>query len=583
MKSKRSLLTKRKVMELAKIPTGIKGVDEITSGGLPKGRTTLISGNAGCGKTIFALEVLINGALRYDEPGLFISFEETPEELIKNVASMGVDLKQLIKQQKIVIDFININRGEFLESGNYNLDGLFIRLEHQVKKFGIKRIAIDTIETLFTNLTQQSMLRSELQRLFRWLKTKNLTSIITAESDKHQQTRFGLEEFVADCVIQLDHRIDNQISTRRLRFAKYRGSTHGTNEYPFIINKDGILVLPITSLSLDYEASNLRISSGVARLDNMLEGKGYYRGSSVLISGVAGTGKSSFSAAFANSICRNGQRCLYISFEESVSQITRNMKSIGIDLKPWIKKDLLRFFVTRPYSCGLETHLVTIYGLINSFKPQAVVIDPISNLKSIDSIKAVKAVFARLIDFLKTQQITTVLTSLLVAGDREAVYEENISSLMDTWILLQNIEIEGEHNRSLSICKSRGMKHSNQRREILLSKEGINLVDVFVGGGKVLSGAARIAQTEKEKIEKILLESEYTLKKHKFAKKCQSITSQIEALKTSLEIAKEEMNQASTLNYLVKEISQEGQHLVSKARMADKHTKKSLPKNKEGK
>ena len=470
-----------RVQLLPKAPTGIPGMDEITGGGLPKGRPTLVAGGAGCGKTLFATEFLVNGAIDYDEPGVFMSFEENADELAQNVASLGFDLKKLGRQKKLIIDNVHVERSEIEETGDYDLEGLFIRLGHAIDSIGARRVVLDTIEVLFSALTNQGILRAELQRLFRWLKDKGVSAVITAERGEGSMTRFGLEEYVADCVILLDHRVNEQMSTRRLRIVKYRGTLHGTNEYPFLITKDGISVLPITSLGLDHQASEVRVSTGVKELDSMLGGKGYYRGSSVLLSGTAGTGKSSLSAAFVDAACRRGERCLYFSFEESTNQILRNMRSINIDLEPHVKKGLLQFHVSRPTLYGLEMHLVTMHDLIKKHKPEVVVLDPITDFFAVGSTSEVKAAITRIIDFLKTNQVTALLTSY-TEEDTPNESVVGVSSLIDTWISLRNIENNGERHRGLFILKSRGMPHSNQIRSFELTSNGIKIGDMDLSG-----------------------------------------------------------------------------------------------------
>ena len=467
---------------LPKSPTGIPGMDEITGGGLPKGRPTLIAGAAGCGKTLFAMEFLVNGALQYNEPGVFVAFEENAEELAQNVASLGFDLNNLKKEKKLIIDHIQIERSEIAETGEYDLEGLFIRLGHAIDTIGARRVILDTIEVLFGALPNQTIVRAELQRLFRWLKNKGVTAIITAERGDRTMTRFGLEEYVADCVILLDHRVTEQISTRRLRIVKYRGTLHGTSEYPFLIGKNGISILPITSLALDHKVSNVRISSGIKELDNMLDGKGFYRGSSILLSGTAGTGKSSLSAAFVDAACSRGERCLYFAFEESTSQILRNMRSIGIDLAPYVKKGLLQFHVARPTLYGLEMHLVTMYDLINEHNPDVVVLDPITDFFAVGTKADVKATITRMIDFLKTKQITAFFTSYTTEEDGVDQSIVGISSLIDAWISLRNLEINGERRRGLFILKSRGMPHSNQIRSFQLTDHGIQIGAMDLSG-----------------------------------------------------------------------------------------------------
>ena len=484
---------------LEKAPTGVKGLDEITNGGLPKGRPSLVTGAAGSGKTLMAMEFLVHGAADYNEPGVFMAFEETAEELVKNVKSLGFDLNRLSEEKKVSIDYVYIERSEIEETGEYDLDGLFVRLGYAIDSIGAKRVVLDTIEVLFASLPNEGILRAELRRPFRWLKDKGVTTIITGERGTDMLTRHGLEEYVADCVILLDHRITEQISTRRLRVVKYRGSSHGTNEYPFLIGDRGISVLPVTSLGLNHLASKDRIPTGIPRLDTMFEGEGYYRGSTVLVSGTAGTGKSSIAATFARSVCDRGERCLYFAFEESQSQIVRNMESIGIDLQHSIDKGLLKFETSRPSMFGLEMHLATIHRAVDVFKPSVVIVDPITNLITAGVEQEVKSMLTRLIDFLKMEQVTTLFTSLTSGGTYLEQSEVGISSLMDTWMVLRDIETSGERNRGIMILKSRGMAHSNQVREFLLTDNGIMLEDVYLGPAGVLTGAARAAQEAKEK------------------------------------------------------------------------------------
>jgi circadian clock protein KaiC len=465
---------------LPKSLTGITGMDEITGGGLPKGRPTLVAGDAGCGKTLCATEFLINGAIQYDEPGVFLAFEESAEELAENVASLGFDLKQLIKQKKLIVDYVRIERTEIEEAGEYDLDGLFIRLGHAIDSIGAKRVALDTLEVLFSALRNQIILRAELHRLFRWLKDRGVSAVVTAERGEGKITRFGLEEYVADCVILLDHRVSDQVSTRRLRIVKYRGSLHGTNEYPFLIGQNGISVLPITSLALNHEASQERISTGIAELDDMLGGKGFYKASSVLISGTAGSGKSSLAASFVDAACRRGEKSLYFAFEESPSQIVRNMGSIGLNLDKHVRKGLLRFSATRPSLYGLEMHLLTMYDLIKEFQPQVVVLDPITDFTSVGSAAEIKSTITRIIDFLKTNNITALFTDVSTEGKLYADSIVDVSSLIDAWINLRNIENNGEHHRGLYILKSRGMAHSNQIRSFFISDEGIRIGEMDI-------------------------------------------------------------------------------------------------------
>jgi len=485
--------------KLPKCQTGIRGLDEITAGGLPRGRPTLVCGGPGCGKTLMAMEFLVRGYRDFGEPGAFMAFEEREEELIQNSASLGFDLPRLIREKKLAIDHVHIERSEIEETGEYDLDALFVRLESIIDQVGAKRVALDTVEALFAGLSKEAIVRAELRRLFRWLKDKDVTSLITAEQGKGTLTRHGLEEYVSDCVILLDHRVTNQIATRRLRVVKYRGSTHGANEYPTMIDEDGLSVLPISSLNLKYPVSRDFISTGVDRLDTMLNGKGYYKGSSILVSGTAGTGKTSLAAAFVDRACRDGRKSLYYSFEESPEQVIRNMGSIAFDLGQWVRSGLLRFEAARPTLHGLENHLVNLHKLAEQFKPEVIVIDPVTNLTAIGDFREIRAMLTRLIDFLKDRQITSVFTSLTEGGSAMEQSEAGISSLMDTWLLLRMVESANERNRIIYVLKSRGMAHSNQMREFLLTDQGIRLSDVYVGPGTVLTGSARLAQEAKDR------------------------------------------------------------------------------------
>ncbi|MBC7391301.1 MAG: circadian clock protein KaiC [Opitutaceae bacterium] len=477
-----------------KAPTGIEGLDELTNGGFPHGRPTLICGSAGCGKTLMAMEFLVRGITEFNESGVFIAFEETSEDLTKNVASLGFDLEDLVAKKLLKVDYVHVERSEIEETGEYDLEGLFIRLGYAIDSIGAKRIVLDTIESLFAGLDNQSVLRAEIRRLFSWLKDKGITAVITGERGESSLTRQGLEEYVSDCVILLDHRIINQISTRRLRIVKYRGSVHGTNEYPFLIDEEGISVLPITSLDLDFDVSDEIVPTGVAGMDEMLGTGGFYKGSSILITGTAGTAKTTFVSSFANEICKSGKKCIFFAFEESEKQLLRNMKQVGIDLQPHIESGLLKIHASRPSLNGLELHLLKIHKHIKEFCPDAIVIDPISNLVTVGGFNEVQGMLTRLIDFLKVKGITAVFNALTTPkGSSLELTEEGISSLVDTWILVRDVEGIGERNRGIFIIKSRGMEHSNQVREFIITKNGIQLLDVNIGPTGILTGSARLA------------------------------------------------------------------------------------------
>lgn len=566
MKAKQSKPKPPRALE--KISSGISGLDEITGGGLPKGRPTLVCGNAGCGKTLMAMEFLVRGAVEHNEPGVFMSFEENETELTTNVASLGFDLDALAARKKIVLDYVRIERNEIQETGEYDLEGLFIRLNHAIDSIGAKRVVLDTIEGLFAALPNHSILRAELRRLFRWLKDKGVSAIITAERGDGLLTRHGLEEYVADCVILLDHRVNEQLSTRRLRVVKYRGSVHGTNEYPFLISKDGFSVLPVTSMGLDHPASTERISSGVDRLDTMLGGKGYFRGSSILVSGAAGTGKSSIAAAFVDAAARRGERSLYFAFEESQNQILRNMSSIGLNLKPWVEKGLLQIHASRPSLCGLEMHLLNIYDAVKKFKPRVVVMDPVTNLVSVGTEIEVRSMLTRLIDFFKTEQVTAFFPSLTTSGD-SSQSEIAIASLMDVWVLLRNLESGGERNRGLYILKARGTEHSNQIREVLLSNHGIGLVDVYAGPSTVLTGSARIEQVGIEKAEVNRRKTLRDRRQREIERERRITDAQVAVLKTSLEAKIEELNQEISEENILEQVNAKGRFNMAALRQAD--------------
>jgi circadian clock protein KaiC len=562
---------------LRKSPTGITGLDEITGGGLPTGRPTLICGNAGCGKTMLAMEFLVRGATHYGEPGVFMMFEESAKELTDNVRSLGFDLDKLVAKKKIVLDHVQIERSEIEETGDYDLEGLFIRLGHAIDSIGAKRVVLDTVEALFAGLPDHGILRAELRRLFRWLKDRGVTAIITGEKGEGNAiTRYGLEEYVADCVISLDHRILNQISTRRLRVLKYRGSAHGTNEYPFLINAHGFSVLPITSLQLDHGVSEQRLSTGIPHLDDMLGGKGVFRGSSVLVSGSAGTGKSSVGAQFIDAACRRGERALLFAYEESAAQILRNMRSIGIDLEPWVKKKLLEIHSSRPTLHGLEQHLVAMHDAVKAFKPAMVVVDPISNLSFERNESELKPTLMRLIDFLKQLQITTLFTTLISGGgptESPEGSEVGVSSLMDTWLLLRNMESNGERNRTIFVLKSRGMPHSNKVREFVLGSKGIQLVDAYIGPDCVLTGSARVTQEAREQRAVELRRKDHERMLRQLATKRKAIEAQIAALQAESEAEAAEVNLAIAQETLDTETPPQSAATKKRPRVGKKRTK----------
>ena len=546
---------------LAKTLTGIRGLDDLTLGGLPAGRPTLLCGAAGCGKTLFGVTFLVNGATDYGENGVFMSFEERAVDLEQNVVSLGYGLADLVAAKKIVIDHVHVERAEIEESGDYDLEGLFVRLNHAIDSIGAKRVVLDTVEALFAGFTDNGILRAELRRLFAWLKDKGVTAIITGERGDGQLTRYGIEEYVSDCVILLDNRVEEQITTRRLRVVKYRGSAHGTNEYPFLIDDRGISVMPITSAGLGHKISHESISTGVSGLDAMLGRGGYFRGSSVLISGLAGTGKSTFGAAFINAACKRGERCLLFAFEESQDQIVRNMDSVGIHLKSHIDAGLLRFEAARPSLFGFEMHLARMNRDIEDFEPKVVVVDPISAFRG--PALEIHATLVRLADICKTRGITALFTSLSSTGELMDENERSVSSLMDTWISLKDHEANGERNRLLYLLKSRGMNHSKQLREYHLTDEGIELVDAYIGAEGVLTGTARLAQEARERdADKVRIQG-IERRRREMARKRASVERQIADLRAELDIEEAEMKML-----LEQEEAQEVVYADDRSRMA---------------
>ncbi|RIL04543.1 MAG: KaiC 1 [Proteobacteria bacterium] len=546
---------------LEKAPTGIAGLDQVTAGGLPRARPTLVCGSAGCGKTLLAMEFLVRGATQFDEPGVFMSFEERSEELAANVASLGFDLEALAADKKLAIDHVRVERSEIEETGEYDLEGLFIRIGWAVDRIGARRIVLDTIEALFSGLSNPAILRAELRRLFAWLKERGLTAVITGERGEGQLTRHGLEEYVSDCVILLDHRVHDQLSTRRLRVVKYRGSTHGTNEYPFLIGDDGISVLPVTSAGLEHAAPTERVSTGIERLDAMLGGAGFYRGSSILVSGTAGTGKSSLAAHFLDAACRRGERCLAFVFEESPAQILRNMRSIGIDLEPWVKKGRLRFHAARPTFQGLEVHLTRMHREVDTFDPAVVTVDPITNLMQSGAHYEVQTMLLRLVDHLKTRGVTSLFTSLLHGPAEES--EVGVSSLMDSWLLLRSAESSGERNRLLYVLKSRGMAHSNQAREFLLTDRGIELLDVYTGPAGVLTGSARLSREAEDEASALARRRAIERSERQLERQRAALEARIRALEAEFEAEKDE-----ALRGIEEERAREQQIALDRTRMA---------------
>jgi circadian clock protein KaiC len=483
---------------------------------------------------MLGVEFLVRGAMEFNEPGVLMAFEETPRDIATNVASLGFDIQALARKKKLYLDFLSVEPSEIKESGDYDLGGLFIRLQAAIAAVGAKRVMFDTLEALFSSFSNPQILRAEFRRLFRWLKDRGLTAIVTAERGEGNLTRYGLEEYVSDCVILLDHRVKNQISERRLRIVKYRGTSHGADEYPFLIDERGMSILPLSALQLQHKVWNERVSSGIPDLDKMLEGQGYYRGTGILVTGTAGSGKTSVSAAFIDAACRRGERCLFIDFEESRDQVARNMKSIGFNLNRWAGKGLLTHEAWRPTQFGIEMHLLRIHKLIEKHKPQCVVIDPITNLMHGSGDKEVYSMMMRLMDFLKNSGITAIFVSLTAGGSKLESSTVGVSSLADTWILLRDIESDGERNRCIYVLKSRGMAHSNQLREFVITAKGIKLIPPYIGPGGVLTGTSRINQEAKEKFAALQRDFEISRKQREVSRKRRALEAQAASLQAEL-------------------------------------------------
>jgi circadian clock protein KaiC len=554
---------------ISKSRTGIVGFDELTLGGLPTGRPTLVCGTAGCGKTLFASTFLVNGARDMDEPGVFVTFEERPSDIISNVRSLGFDVEQLVDQGKIYLEHISIDPSELEEIGDYDLEALFLRLELAIDQIGAKRIVLDTIESLFSAFTNPAILRAEIRRLFDWLKDKGLTTIITGERGDGSLTRQGLEEYVSDCVILLDHRVQNQISTRRLRIVKYRGTAHGTNEVPFLIDQDGFSVLPISSLGLSHKVSDERISSGVEDLDAMLSGNGFHRGTSILLSGVAGSGKSSLSASFVAAACERGQKAIYFSFEESVDQTVRNMKSIGRDLRKHIDAGLLHYVAARPTFYSLEMHLAVMLREIARVEPSIVVLDPISAFMGSGEPLEVQSMLLRMVDFLKSRGTTAVFTHLMHSQAGTTETDVGLSSLMDAWILLLNREIGGEFNRELYLLKARGLSHSNQVREFVMSDTGIKLLAPYIGDGRALTGSMRQSEEARARRNEVERRAEVARQAERIKHRRRKALAQIEALQAELDADEIELSKVTDAEEAYLEQSAMDQQQMEKSRRVD--------------
>ena len=562
--------TKRPHPPLCKAPTGIQGLDDITNGGLPRERATLVCGGPGCGKTLLCLEFLIRGATQFNEPGVLLTFEENTREIVANVASLGFDVPRLLADKKLFIDKVQTNLGEIADTGAFNLEGLFVRLDHAIKSIGARRVVIDTIESLFEGLPHPVLLRSELRRMLYWLKQKGVTTLITAERRDPPLMGSSLEDYVSDCVLLLDHRVNNLVATRHLRVVKYRGSTHGTNEYPFHISSKGICLLPITPVNPDQKISNERISTGLPRLDTMLGGKGYFRGSSILLSGTPGTGKTSIAAHLVNAACARGERCLFFALEEPPKQVIRYMLSIGLDLEQWQKKGLLLIQPSRPCLYGLETHLARLNEETLDFQPTIVVIDPITSFAVLGQSLEIKSMMTRLVDLLKPKGITIFLTTLIHGEGPPQYTGTEISSSIDTWIELRDVENQGERNRILVLAKSRGMAHSNQVREFRITDRGVELADVYLGAEGALTGSARMAQEQQKLASQQIERQRGKARERLLIRRRKALEAQIRVLQADFDASEAESLVDATNQQLLKSSLKKANLEIARGRWADR-------------
>ena len=474
-----------------KTPTGILGFDQITHGGLPRGRTTLLLGGPGSGKTIFALSFLVHGARECREPGIFVAFEESSKRIVANAEGFGWNLPGLLPTK---IFFLNAQPApDLIQSGNFDLSGMLAILEVQIKTMGAKRIVFDAIDVLLALLPDPALKRREIYRLNEWLLASGLTGLITAKTGGDEQSSFGFMQFMVDCSVMLNHRVELGVSQRNLRVQKLRGSPFDENESPFVIGKTGFDVAIARMLGrVDFKVTNERVTSGVKRLDTMLGG-GYYRGANVLITGFPGTAKTTLSGAFAEAACRRGERTMFVGFDSDGSEVIRNLRSVGIRLDRYVKRGLLQMISARTITGSAETLLVRIKALAREHRARCLVIDPVSTLSKAGNELTAHGVAERLIDWAKADGITLVCTSLLdeTTGQTQVGTPMHISTLADTWIHLNYLVQAGERNRGISIIKSRGMAHSNQVRELILSDKGVTLTDIYTAGGEVLMGTLR--------------------------------------------------------------------------------------------
>jgi circadian clock protein KaiC len=572
--TKPAQITGRRKGSLDKAASGLEGLDEITLGGLPRGRPTLVYGGPGCGKTLFGIQFLARGAAQHHEPGVFLAFEESIDDVKQNAQALGYDFRALIDQKLLALEHAVIDPAREIGHGEYDLDALFMRLARAVDSLSAKRLVLDSPEVLIRQDADKAAIKESSERLFRWLRNRGVTSIVTA-AEGNGGSRHGFEEYIADCVVRLDHRLDQQVSTRTLRVIKYRGSAHGTNEYPFLIDQSGIRVLPVTSIGLNHQVSTERVSTGVSRLDTMLGGAGFFRGTTVMLSGTPGSGKSSLAAHYTDAACRRGERVLAFTYEESPRQITRNMKSIGLDLERWESQGLLRFIAARPSMYGLEMHLAIMLGAIAEFDPQSVIIDPISNLVRAGREREAQTMVVRLIDALKTRGITTILThptSGLPSADHTDLA---ISSIIDTWMFVQNLQNGGERNRALYILKSRGMAHSSQIREFVITGEGIELIDVYTGPDGVLTGTARASREAQDKAATRGRQQEIEREKRRIGRRRKAVEAQIAALEAELEA--EELDSSRLIEHAEAREGQLSQDREEIARRRSADTRRDTP------
>ena len=561
-------MTKGKVKSSSDIvSTGVKGLDDVLGGGIPQGHAMLLVGKPGTGKSILSMEYLLHGIELHKENGVYISFEESEKQIISNAASFGWKFEEMVKKNKLAISYIDMQPEQMRTVGDYDLSALILRVKGAIKKVNARRVVIDGINNLLSTFDDERIIRSDLLRLIREIKEVNATIFITGERGHDSWSKMGFEEYLADGLMHLDNRTDGNYQTREIQVVKCRGINHYTGKSPFIINSEGMSIRPLITADFDYKVLKSRVSTGIADIDNMLGGKGLYRGSTVYITGPSGAGKTSISSSFANGACSRGERALFLAFEESSDQIIRNMKSIGLSLDKWVNEKLLYFYTARATTNSLEGHLDNIMTMVREVEPTCVVLDPISAFRPIANENETKLMLIRLNDYLRARKITTVFTALSSDGEYSEHADVQLSSIADTWIVVRIMDYKGERNNVMQLMKSRGMSHSRQMKEMYFTGNGLKLQNVYQGPEGVLTGAARIGQEKYEKLKEARNVIEIDKNRKKIERKKSLLEASIEALKheyeEELEALHAAIEEAEEQNSKIKETRKEIENIES--------------------